>query len=145
MTSCLIVGAGTSKPLANEYPHLFSISANLHFPNANVIFAQDDPILDKIFKKGVDGFRSQAVFTTPQKYRKYADERRCLPFNYRHFYNTSSLSSGLNAIVLAQFFGFKDIVLAGFDFGEVKQDYKTLFDTVKGSASYKFLKEDSLL
>jgi len=145
MTSCLIVGAGSSKPLANKYPHLFSISANLHFPNANVIFAQDDPILDKILRTDVEGFNTQCVFTTPQKYQKYKDYKRCLPFNYRYFYNTSSLSSGLNAIVLAQFFGFKDIVLAGFDFGEVKLDYQKQFDTIKGTASYKFLKEDRLL
>ena len=40
------------------------ISAKLHYPNANIIFAQDDPILDKLLKKRTDGFLTQPVFTT---------------------------------------------------------------------------------
>ena len=71
MKECLIVGAGSSKAKAVEYTDIFSISANLHHPNANIIFAQDDPIMDCILREGIDGFRTQPVFTTPQKYKKY--------------------------------------------------------------------------
>jgi hypothetical protein len=139
MTSCLIVGAGSSKEKAKDYSNLFSISANLHFPDANIIFEQDDPILDKILRKDTEGFNIQPVFTTPQKYRKYSDHYRCISFDYRAFYNYKSLSSGLNAIVLAQFLNFKDIVLAGFNFDEKHLNYTQDFDTIKGSLNYKFL------
>jgi len=139
MTECLIVGAGSSKPKAVAYSYLFSISANLHYPNANIIFAQDDPILDQILRKGVDGFRKQPVFTTPQKYKKYSDHNRCIEFDYRKFYNCGSLSSGLNAIVLAQFLGFYHIVLAGFNFNEKDANYNEMFKNIKGNSEYTFL------
>ena len=137
MSECCIVGAGSTKYNALPNRHNFYISANLHFPNANIIFAQDDPILDNILKKKVDGFSTQPVFTTPQKYRDYKDYDRCYVFDYRQFYNTGSLSSGLNAIVLAQFLGFTHINLAGFNFGE--KDYSVGFDTIRGDVEYTFL------
>ena len=137
MSSCCIIGAGSTKYNALPKRHNFYISANLHYPNANIIFAQDDPILDDILKKKVDGFSTQPVFTTPQKYRDYKDYDRCYVFDYRQFYNTSSLSSGLNAIVLAQFLGFTHINLAGFNFDE--KDYSVGFDTIRGDVEYTFL------
>lgn len=141
MTDCLIVGAGSSKDKAHSFNDIYTISTNLHFPNANCIFAQDDPILDQILRKDIEGFTVQPVFTTPQKWKKYKDYSRCLPFDYRYFYNCSSLSSGLNAIVLAQFFNFKRVFLAGFDFDEKpKLNYATKFDTIKGTTvRYEFL------
>ena len=131
------MGAGSTKYNALPNRHNFYISANLHYPNANIIFAQDDPILDDILKKKVDGFSTQPVFTTPQKYRDYKDYDRCYVFDYRQFYNTGSLSSGLNAIVLAQFLGFSHINLAGFNFDE--KDYSVGFDTIRGDVEYTFL------
>ena len=139
MSECCIIGAGSTKYNALPNRHNFYISANLHYPNANIIFAQDDPILDKLLKKRTDGFLIQPVFTTPQKYRDYKDFNRCFVFDYRNFYNTNSLSSGLNAIVLAQFLGFTHICLAGFDFKEKKKDYSVDFDTIKGDVKYTFL------
>jgi len=47
------------------------------------------------------------------------------------------LSSGLNAIVLAQFLGFTHINLAGFNFDE--KDYSVGFDTIRGDVEYTFL------
>jgi hypothetical protein len=139
MNECLIVGAGSSKTKAVTYSYLFSISANLHYPNANIIFAQDDPILDQILRKGVDGFLTQPVFTTPQKYKRYSDHYRCIEFDYRKFKNCGSLSSGLNAVVLAQFLGFSHIVLAGFNFDEKDANYDEMFKIVKGKSEYTFL------
>ena len=139
MSSCCIIGAGSSKYNALPKRHNFYISANLHYPNANIIFAQDDPILDQIFKKHTEGFLTQPVFTTPQKYSKYRDETRCYMFDYRKFYNRSSLSSGLNAIVLAQFLGFTRIYLAGFNFDEVKKNYHSDFESIRGDVEYTFL------
>ena len=137
MSECCIIGAGSTKYNALPNRHNFYISANLHYPNANIIFAQDDSILDDILKKRVDGFSIQPVFTTTQKYRDYSDFSRCYVFDYRKFYNTSSLSSGLNAIVLAQFLGFTLINLAGFNFDE--KDYSVGFDTIRGDVKYTFL------
>jgi len=141
MTDCLIVGAGSSKDKAHSFDDIYTISSNLHFPYANCIFAQDDPILDQILRKNIEGFTTQPVFTTPQKWKKYKDYSRCLPFDYRHFYNCGSLSSGLNAIVLAQFFAFKRIFLAGFNFDEKPDlDYDVKFDTIRGDkVRYEFL------
>ena len=137
MSECCIVGAGSTKYNALPNRHNFYISANLHYPNSNIVFAQDDPILDDLLKKKVDGFSTQPVFTTPQKYRDYKDYNRCYEFDYRIFYNTGSLSSGLNAIVLAQFLGFTQIYLAGFNFDE--KDYSVDFDTIRGDLKYTFL------
>lgn len=141
MTDCLIVGAGSSKDKAFSFDNVFTISANLHFPNANCVFAQDDPILDQILRKNTEGFTTQPVFTTPQKWKKYKDYSRCIHFDYRQFYNCSSLSSGLNAIVLAQFLNFKRVYLAGFDFHEkIGLDYDVMFDTIRGDkVRYEFL------
>jgi len=138
MKECLIVGAGSSKAKAVEYPGIFSISANLHHPNANAIFAQDDPILDRILREEADGFRTQPVFTTPQKYKKYKDHFRCYEFNYRLFHNCSSLSSGLNAIVLAQFFNFERIILCGFNFDEKEANYNELFKIISHESEIEY-------
>ena len=86
MSECCIIGAGSTKYNALPNRHNFYISANLHYPNANIIFAQDDPILDKLLKKRTDGFLRQPVFTTPQKYRDYKDFDRCYVFDYRKFF-----------------------------------------------------------
>ena len=99
MTRCLIVGAGSSKPLAHKYTHLFSISANLHFPNANVIFAQDDPILDKILRTDVEGFNTQCVFTTPQKYQKYKDYKKKQGDNTSRHFIVGDISNEFNGII----------------------------------------------
>ena len=139
MSECCIVGAGSTKYNALPSRHNFYISTNLHYPNANIIFAQDDPILDMLLKRKTEGFLTQPVFTTPQKYRDYKDYERCLEFDYRQFYNCSSLSSGLNAIVLAQFLGFKHIFLAGFNFAETDKNYLIPFETIKGKYKYTFL------
>ena len=143
MSECCIVGAGSTKHNALPNRHNFYISANLHYPNSNIVFAQDDPILDDLLKKKVDGFSTQPVFTTPQKYRDYRDFDRCYVFDYRKFYNRESLSSGLNAVVLAQFLGFTHIYLAGFNFNELRnknmKDYSVDFDTIKGDVKYTFL------
>ena len=141
MTDCLIVGAGSSKQKAFEYKDTFTISANLHFPNANCIFAQDDPVLDTILRKTTEGFTTQPVFTTPQKWQKYKAHPRCILFDHRGFTNSASLSSGLNAIVLAQFFGFNNLLLAGFDFEEKPElNYKIKFNSIKSNKiKYVFL------
>ena len=141
MTDCLIVGAGSSKQKAFEYKNIFTISANLHFPDANCIFAQDDPILDAILRKTTEGFTTQPVFTTPQKWQKYKDHHRCILFDHRRFFNCGSLSSGLNAVVLAQFFGFNKLLLAGFDFDEKPElSYNIKFDSIKSEKiKYVFL------
>ena len=139
MSNCLIVGAGTTKANAHKCTPMFTIGTNLHYANCNIIFAQDDPIINRLLSGTEWGFEHQPIFTTPQKYRIYKDYNRCLEFNYRQFYNCSSLSSGLNAIVLAQFFGFKHIFLAGFNFAENDKNYSFTFDNIKGKYKYTFL------
>ena len=111
----------------------------LLFSAASIAQSVSVDMTNKYIWRGADfgGFSIQPVFTTPQKYRDYSDFSRCYVFDYRKFYNTSSLSSGLNAIVLAQFLGFTLINLAGFNFDE--KDYSVGFDTIRGDVKYTFL------
>jgi hypothetical protein len=109
---CNIVGGGDSKSLAQ--PDAFTIGTNFHCEWANIIFAVDEPVLDKLLRKNIDGFTHQLVFTTPKTYPRFRDHPRCHEFDSKKWVKSHSLSSGLNAIVLAHSLGFSTINLYGF-------------------------------
>src|SRR6056300_203707 len=127
---CNIVGGGESKVLTK--PDAFTIGTNFHCEWANIIFAVDEPVLDKLLRKSIDGFTHQLVFTTPKTYPRFRDHPRCYEFDSKKWIKSHSLSSGLNAVVLAQVLGFNTITLYGFD--KILNDHrenKIKFETIK--------------
>jgi hypothetical protein len=136
---CNVVGGGSSKTLAT--PNYFTIGTNFHCKFANLIFAVDDPVLDQLLRKKIEGFTEQVVFTTPKVYPQYKDYHRCYEFDSKKWVKSHSLSSGLNAIVLAHALGFNNINLFGFD--KIVDDHrenKLKFNMIKDSnKEYNFL------
>lgn len=108
---CNIVGGGKSKALATS--NYFTIGTNLHCNFANIVFAVDNPILDKLLKDS--RLNNQLVFTTPQQYPFYKDYKECYEFDSQKWFNTSSLCSALNAVALGYVLGFTEFKLFGFD------------------------------
>lgn len=122
---CFILGAGPSKKLLDDYrPPMFSISPNMHYPNADLIFAMDDPIIKLLLKKP-EGFENQLIFTTPQKYKQYHEIPRITKFAHlEHFDEKRSFSSGSNAIGLATLMRFDEIYLLGMDWTDPALAFK---------------------
>jgi len=127
---CNIVGGGPSKSLVK--PDRFTISTNFHCSWANIIFAVDEPIVESLLRKNVDGFTHQLIFTNPKVYPRYKDYYRCYEFDYKNWVKSHSLSSGLNAIVLSHTLGFNTINLYGFDkIISNHRENKIKFETIK--------------
>ena len=127
---CNIAGGGPSKSLVK--PERFTIGTNLHCDFANIIFAVDDPMLDQLLRKNVDGFTHQLVFTNPKVYPRYKDYHRCYEFDHKKWVKSHSLSSGMSAIVLAHALGFTKIHIYGFE--KVLEDHrenKLKFDMIR--------------
>ena len=75
----IIFGSGPTRNLIKEVPdNIFTVSCNLSFPNSRLIFAQDEPIIDKIVKEHIEGFNTQIIFTPLRAYERYADSGRLL-------------------------------------------------------------------
>lgn len=136
---CNVVGGGESKTLAS--PERFTIGTNFHCYWANIIFAVDEPVVEQLLRKNIDGFSHQLIFTTPKVYPRFKDSIRCYEFDSKKWKNTNSLSSGLNAIVLAQILGFTTLNLYGFD--KIQADYRehnTKFGQIKEKTrEYNFI------
>ena len=105
---CNIVGGGVSKRLAE--PNKFTIGTNFHCVWANLIFAVDEPIIRELLSK-----TDKLIFTTPKVASKYRRTGRVFDFDSKRHYNTNSLSSGVNAICLANQMGFDTLYLFGFE------------------------------
>jgi hypothetical protein len=138
MSSCLIVGAGSSKKLLeNKEIPIFTISANLHYPKANIFVAMDDPMIENLVNK-----YKQPVFVTPRhKERRYRDNPKVFSID-TSIYGTGSFSSGHRAIAVATLFGFSNIYLSGFDFDEKGGDkYIREFTLIRQPTS-KYIKVD---
>ena len=89
-----------TRNLIKEVPdNIFTVSCNLSFPNSHLIFAQDEPIIDKIVKEHTKGFNTQIIFTLLRAYEKYADSGRLLLIDEdKLFPRTQGLSTGILAI-----------------------------------------------
>ena len=122
---CNIVGGGDSKSLAQ--PDAFTIGTNFHCEWANIIFAVDEPVVKDLLR-----LKNQLVFTNPKVYIRFRHDSKCFSFDSKQFYRTSSLSSGLSAICLANLLGFTKINLYGFDkiISNYRED-KTKFEMIK--------------
>ena len=70
----------------------------------------DEPIIRELLSK-----TDKLIFTTPKVASKYRRTGRVFEFDSKRHYNTNSLSSGLNAICLANQMGFDTLYLFGFE------------------------------
>jgi len=127
MTSCYIVGGGTfcyTIPTSS-----FIIGANFHYKNANILVAVDEPIVKKIIRDNLEGFNTQPVFTNIKVGQYFTDSHRCFVYDYQKVHNIGSISSGMLAVMLADFLGFVNVTLLGFS--HIKDKHKTTFLTIK--------------
>ena len=105
---CNVVGGGISKTFVE--PDKFTIGTNFHCMWANLIFAVDEPMLRELLSK-----TNKLIFTTPKVAPKYRRTGRVFEFDSKRHYNTNSLSSGLNAVCLANQMGFDTLYSFGFE------------------------------
>ena len=114
----IIFGGGPTRALIDTVPKdIFTVSCNMYFPNADIIFARDECTLEKITKETTKGFENQLVFTTPREYEKYSDSGRVMLIDEDKLWPRSQgLSTGILAISTILRFGFEKIYLCGFTF-----------------------------
>jgi len=113
----IIFGSGSSRSLIKEVPsHFFTVSCNLSYPGANIIFARDEPVLEQIAKGQVTDFDTQTIFTPFREYEKYGGKRVMLLDEDKLWPNSQGLSTGVLAIATVLNFNFKKIYLCGFSF-----------------------------
>ena len=116
----IIFGRGPTRHLIDTVPKgILTVSCNLYYPNANIIFARDECILEKILKEKIKGFENQLVFTTPREYEKFRNSsfgRLMLLDEDRLWPRTQGLSTGILAIGTLLKFNFEKIYLCGFTF-----------------------------
>ena len=146
----IIFGRGPTRSLIDQVPiELFTVSCNLHYPNANIIFARDEPILEKILKEETKGFENQLVFTTPREYEKFDSSTRIMLLDEDRLWpNNQGLSTGILAIATMLNFGFKKIYLCGFTFensGGTLQRLSQIIDKKSFNKLYCIIKEPLLL
>jgi len=132
MTSCCIIGGG-DKSKTISYTS-FTIACNMHYKNANMLVAIDEPIIKKMLEDNISGYNKQPIVMNKKIGQYYTDSARTIIFDYQNYYNINSISSGLLAIAFANYLNFKVINLIGFDkllnehynkFSVIKQKDKT--------------------
>jgi len=113
----IIFGSGSSRVLVDKVPeYLFTVSCNLAYPTANLIFAQDEPIIEKLEKRDVKGLTTQAIFVPLRMYERYGGKRVMLIDEDKLWPNSQGLSTGILAIGTMLKLGFNKIYLCGFEF-----------------------------
>ena len=143
----IIFGSGPSRVLIDKVPpHIFTVSCNLSYPNANLIFAQDEPILEKLEKKDVKGLTTQVIFTPFRLYEKYGGKRIMLIDEDKLWPRSQGLSTGILAIGIILRLGFRKIYLCGFSFDKVGGTIEKLLTvTSKFDRLYCIVEEPLLL
>lgn len=133
MTNAIIFGSGKSK---FDYPQdlkinwMFKISCNMAYPNADLIFAIDDPIIEKLLSKDIEGFRTQSIYTTVSNYERFDYDKRVLLIDDRRYFTGQGLGTGIIAIGTALKLGFDNIFLSGFEFTKSGSSIVKLHDII---------------
>ena len=131
----IIFGSGPSRALIDKVPaHIFTVSCNLSYPNANLIFAQDEPILEKLNARDVKGLTTQAIFAPFRMYEKFGGKRVMLLDEDKLWPNSQGLSTGVLAIGTMVKLGFNKIYLCGFEFTKERFPFRKL--GIIGSSNY---------
>ena len=112
----LLFGRGPSRTDLKKVPNIYTISCNENYPNANLIFAIDSPIIDGLFANKFKGLEHQTIFTNYKIFERYNYSKRIMLFDEDRLFGGQGLSTGTIAIGACLKWGFSRIFLSGFDF-----------------------------
>ena len=112
----LLFGRGPSRTDLKKVPSIYTISCNENYPNANLIFAIDSPIIDGLLANKFKGLEYQTIFTNYKIFERYNYSKRIMLFDEDRLFGGQGLSTGTIAIGACLKWGFSRIFLSGFDF-----------------------------
>ena len=112
----LLFGRGPSRADLKKVPSIYTISCNENYPNANLIFAIDSPIIDGLLANKFKGLEHQTIFTNYKIFERYNYSKRVMLFDEDRLFGGQGLSTGTIAIGACLKWGFSRIFLSGFDF-----------------------------
>ena len=112
----LLFGRGPSRTDLKKVPSIYTISCNENYPNANLIFAIDSPIIDGLLANKFKGLEHQTIFTNYKIFERYNYSKRIMLFDEDRLFGGQGLSTGTIAIGACLKWGFSRIFLSGFDF-----------------------------
>ncbi|SVA15458.1 uncharacterized protein METZ01_LOCUS68312 [marine metagenome] len=112
----LLFGRGPSRDDLKKVPNIYTISCNENYPNANLIFAIDDPIIDKLLANKFKGLEHQTIFTNYRLFERYNYSKRIMLIDEDRLFGGQGLSTGIIAIGAALKWDFNKIFLSGFEF-----------------------------
>ena len=112
----LLFGRGPSRADLKKVPSIYTISCNENYPNANLIFAIDSPIIDGLLANKFKGLEHQTIFTNYKIFERYNYSKRIMLFDEDRLFGGQGLSTGTIAIGACLKWGFSRIFLSGFDF-----------------------------
>ena len=112
----LLFGRGPSRADLKKVPSIYTISCNENYPNANLIFAIDSPIIDGLLANKFKGLEYQTIFTNYKIFERYNYSKRIMLFDEDRLFGGQGLSTGTIAIGACLKWGFSRIFLSGFDF-----------------------------
>ena len=112
----LLFGRGPSRDDLKKIPNIYTVSCNNHYPNANLIFAIDDSIVDGLLANKFKGLEYQTIFTNYRLFERYNYSKRIMLIDDDRLFKGQGLSTGIIAIGTMLKFGFSKIFLSGFEF-----------------------------
>ena len=132
----LLFGRGPSRTDLKKVPSIYTISCNENYPNANLIFAIDSPIIDGLLANKFKGLEYQTIFTNYKIFERYNYSKRIMLFDEDRLFGGQGLSTGTIAIGACLKWGFSRIFLSGFDFSIGGSNLEKLNYVINSKSDY---------
>ena len=132
----LLFGRGPSRTDLKKVPSIYTISCNENYPNANLIFAIDSPIIDGLLANKFKGLEHQTIFTNYKIFERYNYSKRIMLFDEDRLFGGQGLSTGTIAIGACLKWGFSRIFLSGFDFSIGGSNLEKLNYVINSKSDY---------
>ena len=132
----LLFGRGPSRADLKKVPSIYTISCNENYPNANLIFAIDSPIIDGLLANKFKGLEHQTIFTNYKIFERYNYSKRVMLFDEDRLFGGQGLSTGTIAIGACLKWGFSRIFLSGFDFSIGGSNLEKLNYVINSKSDY---------
>ena len=132
----LLFGRGPSRADLKKVPSIYTISCNENYPNANLIFAIDSPIIDGLLANKFKGLEHQTIFTNYKIFERYNYSKRIMLFDEDRLFGGQGLSTGTIAIGACLKWGFSRIFLSGFDFSIGGSNLEKLNYVINSKSDY---------
>ena len=132
----LLFGRGPSRTDLKKVPSIYTISCNENYPNANLIFAIDSPIIDGLLANKFKGLEHQTIFTNYKIFERYNYSKRIMLFDEDRLIGGQGLSTGTIAIGACLKWGFSRIFLSGFDFSIGGSNLEKLNYVINSKSDY---------